>query len=275
MRTFNNRKSQRKSAFTLVELLVVIGIIALLISILLPALAKARRAAATITCLNNLKQMGLAMSMYFNDYKGAFPPSLQAQNFAAGDPNCWLEMWDAKLAPYFGVTINLNGPLVYTTDAITHGYPAEGRTKLLQCPSDRRLGMSDFFNTHGRSYTMTRFTAVRPLEGVAYTGAAGTRDPKITDIRDAARCAILFENWAFSSSTWGNCQFHTQNGYTDGWLGTAAQIKTSLSNTAQANLYMSGQWTHGSGISFLWADMHATVADPVGAPAGKWWTRRP
>jgi prepilin-type N-terminal cleavage/methylation domain-containing protein len=67
------RRNVGRKAFTLVELLVVIGIIAVLISILLPTLSKVRRQAYTLQCSSNMKQCGMAMIMYINDNKGRFP----------------------------------------------------------------------------------------------------------------------------------------------------------------------------------------------------------
>jgi prepilin-type N-terminal cleavage/methylation domain-containing protein len=64
---------RNRRAFTLVELLVVIGIIAVLIGILLPALSKANRQAKVTACLSNQKQLVMALIMYCNDNKGTFP----------------------------------------------------------------------------------------------------------------------------------------------------------------------------------------------------------
>jgi prepilin-type N-terminal cleavage/methylation domain-containing protein len=73
-----------KNAFTLIELLVVIAIIAILAAILFPVFAQARERARAITCTSNLKQIGLGIDMYVQDYDETFPcgwggPSLDAQ----------------------------------------------------------------------------------------------------------------------------------------------------------------------------------------------------
>jgi prepilin-type N-terminal cleavage/methylation domain-containing protein/prepilin-type processing-associated H-X9-DG protein len=85
MKTKRNRTDGRaRRGFTLIELLVVIAIIAVLASMLLPALARAKESGKRISCVNNLRQLGLSLRMYADDNEGLYPPRL-----AGGNPGAW------------------------------------------------------------------------------------------------------------------------------------------------------------------------------------------
>jgi prepilin-type processing-associated H-X9-DG protein/prepilin-type N-terminal cleavage/methylation domain-containing protein len=137
------RKGKTVRGFTLVELLVVIGIIALLIAMLLPALGKARAQAQLVQCQSNIRQLVTAALLFANDHQRRVPTCSDNQWVFANDtvpqtyfayrpnppggPNSALaEDWASSLTPYLGQ--GLGGS--------TYEISPSGQTKVFQCPSD-------------------------------------------------------------------------------------------------------------------------------------------
>jgi len=123
-------KQRQRGGFTLVELLVVIGIIALLISILLPSLNAARRQATRIACAANIRSIGQSYQLYAADFKGLYPP-VQMWHWPNGNwGNPWWDNPDVSPKPD-------GAGLLYT-----NGYVKDYR--IYYCPAQEEIAWTDF-----------------------------------------------------------------------------------------------------------------------------------
>ena len=140
-------------AFTLVEPLVVIALIAILIALLMPALGRARQAAQSMGCLRNERQFNLALNQYFADWDGYF--LLAAEQFAIPNEGRPDRLWMDFLGAYLGITDvwDLGAVGRFPGYAMSPGpYPAQhdvvvdpGRDQLDPCTQAYRNGPGEWF----------------------------------------------------------------------------------------------------------------------------------
>ena len=151
-------------AFSMVELLVVIGIITLLISILVPALNRAKQSSENAKCLSNLRQLGVAAQMHSNDYHSRIPPAgvlipasdegkkpfdgfknpfRELQWYRNGDANDGDPRpvpWLAAYAKYLAIPMRTD-----TLDHLTEDLSIPDRMKVFTCPSQRKIQSGSTF----------------------------------------------------------------------------------------------------------------------------------
>lgn len=251
-------KRKSNGGFTLVELLVVIGIIALLIAVLLPALNAARQQARTTQCLANLRSLGQAFALYAVPAKQTFPPSLCSTNDPAFNLN------PGWYSPQY---------TAFWYNYILPGTEQKKGINILFCPNDlytTTRPLTDLASNFNVSY------------GYNFTGLAGVDSPSELNgyLSDSASPAgpcggkpVRFNKFRFSSEVvvLTECATTLQVDYNPsggpGPSGNGApgwgRVASFMSETQHGVVVL----RHKAATNILWGDGHATT---MVAPTADW-----
>jgi prepilin-type N-terminal cleavage/methylation domain-containing protein len=215
---------KRNPGFTLIELLVVISIIAVLAAIIFPVFAGARESARRTACVSNLKQLGMALSMYKVEYDGTWPsaPALYAPAF---------NQLNGSILP---------GPLPPLTYTLA---PYLKNNDIWRCPSSRRyqIGLDQMYRLSADPYVIKESYAFANMEQYAVARQA-------------------FPNWRNSTlSGISDSQFTNPSGKIAMWcFGGMAHTKGSYDA-----MWMSPMATYPIQMPCLYADCHAKLCNGV------------
>jgi prepilin-type N-terminal cleavage/methylation domain-containing protein/prepilin-type processing-associated H-X9-DG protein len=241
--------SKSKRGFTLIELLVVIAIIAILAAILFPVFAQAREKARQISCLSNLKQIGLADMQYSQDYDEALVPDW------IGPSASWLgyagdQRWMDILQPYVK------------------------SVSMFNCPDDAQSGPAKYQYSNGNEGWLpgTSFynAGSYGINNTYWDGSEGVHAPSYGATPGASPVALA--SLAHPATTIHFTEFMSYSPESNG--GQAGAPEVAWKNTAQANTYLadmgkyspllmgSMQFRHQGGVNVEFCDGHAKYQKP-------------
>jgi prepilin-type processing-associated H-X9-DG protein len=217
-----------------VELLVVIGIIALLISILLPSLNKARESAKLVQCASNMRQVGLAMQMYTNESKGWLPPAVSAGWYGPYYDNDSTSItWVRRLIRSKLMTPGggpFTGGFAWVNDL---------SVPVLNCPN---VEIDSY--QHAWSYAVPYyiFGLGEPIPNGWGAGLNGPAASKLASLKPAPQVVLLAEAYIAAPAYYPYVDGGSQGSGTGVWAGA-------------------GGWDvrHGKRANFLLADGHVTT----------------
>ena len=181
----------RRQGFTLIELLVVIAIIAILAALLLPALARAKEKARAIQCLSNIRQAGLASSLYLGDYNDRYPPATTKNGTVT--QLSWVGNTGLQ-SPYSSLTAEER----WLSEYLVKAKPG-AKVEVARCPSDKKsyLGTGNSgYQDFGSSYLANiDYTVANDV----YTLTARPKDLAVSSIKlsEVAKPSrfVVFSSW--------------------------------------------------------------------------------
>jgi prepilin-type N-terminal cleavage/methylation domain-containing protein/prepilin-type processing-associated H-X9-DG protein len=233
-------KTNFRSAFTLIELLVVIAIIAILAAILFPVFGRARENARRTSCVSNMKQMGLGVSMYAQDNDGRYPMSSGAQR------------WPNYIQPYIKSRQLFVCPSVSGTDIENRGQFWEGTSGPAyfgygynyQYLGNSRLGTDLTSDSDGFPFTATDSVVTDPAQTVAICDSNG-----VTALNDRTGTYVVDPPVAIRRAD-GNLRTAGRNNTTDGFYRNSGGITAETARAVPAA-------RHLEMVSVAFVDGHA------------------